>query len=159
MLSLRRAASVLAVALALAGAGCGNSGPEEAPAACLAGPGAYLRALTRAPAEVRLQGQTLISECLLPAQGGGELADVGSSMVRAATRLNVAARSDLTGPEALELGYLIGAAQRGAADTSGIHTDLIRRLNAAARFSPSGILPAPFERTFGRGYAAGRASG
>ena len=34
-----------------------------------------------------------------------------------------------------------------------------RRLNTAARFSPDGLLPPEFERTFGEGYAAGLESG
>ena len=36
----------------------------------------------------------------------------------------------------LRLGYLLGAAQRGADRTDGIHAELIRRLTAAARYSP-----------------------
>jgi len=57
----------------------------------------------------------------------------------------------------VQLGYLIGAVARGA---DAIHTDLARRLNAAARFSQTGgTLPASFERAFGRGYAAGHSSG
>ena len=41
-----------------------------------------------------------------------------------------------------------------------IHTDLVRRLNSAARFTlTGGTPPASFERAFGRGYAAGHSSG
>ena len=36
----------------------------------------------------------------------------------------------------VELGYLIGAAQRGAEETNGIHAELMRRLVAAATYSP-----------------------
>ena len=37
----------------------------------------------------------------------------------------------------LRLGYLLGAAQRGADGTEGIHADLIRRLAVAARYAPA----------------------
>jgi hypothetical protein len=151
------AAALLAL-LAL-GAGCSSSEPEVAPAACLAGPATYLRALRAAPGEVRLQGETPISECLTSAQEGGELANVGSDMVRAATELNRRAIEGGSGEAALEVGYLVGAAQRGAEETGGIHEDLIRRLNSAARFSRGGVPDAAFERSFGRGFAAGQESG
>ncbi len=118
---------------------------------------AYLRALERAPAEVRLAGTTPISSCLVPDQQAGQLADIGHEMVIAATKLNVEARRNPAGPAAVQLGYLLGAISKGA---DPIHTDLVRRLNAAARFSATGgALPASFERAFGRGYAAGHSSG
>ena len=148
------------IALIAAGAlliGCGSSEEDTAPAACLASPAGYLTALERAPAAVRLPGDVPISDCLVPNQSGGQLANVGRSMVIAATRLNVAARDDPAGPAALQLGYLIGAVSKGA-DT--IHVDLVRRLNSAAHFSESGgTQSASFERSFGRGYAAGHQSG
>jgi hypothetical protein len=54
----------------------------------------------------------------------------------------------------------MGAANRGAADTAGIHADLVRRLNSAARYSQGGApLPTGFESAYGRGYAAGRRDG
>jgi len=154
----RRLPASLALAL-LAAAGCGSSEPEAAPVACLAGPNAYLAALQAAPGEVRLQGETAISECLTSAQGGGELANVGSDMVRAATELNQRALERSSPAAVVQLGYLVGAAQRGAEQTGGIHEDLIRRLNAAARFTPSGAPDAAFERRFGRGFAAGQENG
>ncbi|HEX2360344.1 MAG TPA: hypothetical protein VHH72_11075 [Solirubrobacterales bacterium] len=141
---------------AVLAAGCSRSEPEETPEACLAGSDAYLRALAAAPGEVRLAGDTPISGCLVPEQEGADLARVGQEMIKAATDLNAAARQDPTGPASVQLGYLIGAVERGA---EGIHTDLKRRLSSAARFSPGGLLPAEFERTFGRGYSAGLESG
>ena len=57
-------------------------------------------------------------------------------MVEAATRLNAEARAEPGGAANLQLGYLLGAAQRGAEGTEGIHAELIRRLTAAARYSP-----------------------
>ena len=56
-------AAVLIAAASLPAAGCG-SGDEKTPEACLAGPGAYARALRRAPADARLAGRIPISSCL-----------------------------------------------------------------------------------------------
>ena len=153
----RVAAILVAASLLLGAAGCGQKKNDLAPAACLASSQGYLRALERAPAPVRLAGTTKISDCLVPEQDGGQLANIGHEIVIAATKLNVEARGDPAGPAALQLGYLIGAVGKGA---DAIHTDLVRRLNAAARFSASGGTPsAEFERAFGRGYAAGHTSG
>jgi hypothetical protein len=137
--------------------GCGSKQNDEAPAACLVGNQAYLQALQRAPAPVRLGGTTPISDCLVPEQSQGQLASIGQEMIVAATKLNAESRRDVSGPAPVELGYLLGAASKGA---DPIHTDLIRRLNSAAQFSPSGkALPTSFATAFGRGYAAGHASG
>lgn len=150
------ASLALSAAIAVLATGCSKSEAEGTPAACLAGADAYELALRAAPAEVRLEGETPISDCLVPEQEGGDLARVGEEVVKVATDLNVAAARTPSGPQALQLGYLVGAVERGA---EGIHADLVRRLSTAARFSPEGLLPARFERTFGRGYAAGLESG
>jgi hypothetical protein len=153
---VRITAAVLAVC-ALVAAGCGTQLDDEAPAACLATNEGYLHALERAPGQVRLAGSTPISACLVPEQDAGQLANIGRELIVAATKLNDEARQDPAGPAAVQLGYLIGAVSKGA---DVIHTDLVRHLNASARFSATGgTLPAGFERGFGRGYAAGRASG
>jgi hypothetical protein len=153
---LRGTSIVLAAAAILAIAGCGSKKNDLAPAACLVGDNVYLRALERAPGEVRLAGTTPISACLVPAQGGGQLFNIGGPMVKAATKLNAEARRG-SEPAALQLGYLSGAVAKGA---DAIHTDLVRRLNSAAQFSETGsTLPASFQRAFGRGYAAGNRSG
>ena len=138
-------------------AGCGSSQDDQAPASCLVGNEGYLKALQRAPSPVLLGSTTPISDCLVPQQEAGELANVGQEMIVAATKLNAEARRDPAGPASVQLGYLIGAVSKGA---DPIHTDLVRRLNSSARFSETGgTLPASFERAFGRGYAAGRQSG
>lgn len=152
----------LAIAVLVGGlvaAGCG--GPDDStPVACLEGTGTYLKALEQAPEEVKLSGETPISSCLAPNQQGGDLATVGVAMVTAATRLNAEARADPGGGANVRLGYLIGAAKRGADGTEGIHADLIRRLVVAARYSPDNRpLPAAFRRTYRRGYDAGYAGG
>jgi hypothetical protein len=154
---LERVAFALLAATMIVACGCGTKQNDEAPAACLAGNQTYLRSLERAPAPVRLAGTTPISDCLVPEQDAGQLASIGQEMIVAATKLNAEARRDPAGPAPLELGYLLGAVSKGA---DAIHTDLVRRLNSAARFSQTGgTLPASFERAFGRGYAAGRQSG
>jgi hypothetical protein len=156
-----RAFAVLAAScFALLGStGCGSTN-EETPVACRDGAGAYIGALEDAPGEVKLSGEVPISDCLVENQQGGELATVGTAMVLAATRLNTEAREDPGGQAALELGYLLGAAERGAEDTNGIHAELIRRLSFAARYSPENRpLPPLFLRTYRQGFDAGQARG
>lgn len=149
---------VLTSALALA-AGCGST-DDSTPVACLEGAPAYLRALETAPGEVRLSGSTPISECLAENQAAGDLANVGTAMLTAATKLSAEARTEPGGAANVELGYLLGAAQRGADETEGIHDELIRRLSAAARYSPDNQpLPATFLAAYRRGFDAGRAGG
>jgi hypothetical protein len=139
-------------------ASCGEE-EAETPAACLAPASAYLEALRQAPQPVLLEGMTPISDCLPAGQDTVELGQVGEEMVNAATRLNAEARRRPSGEATAQLGYLIGAAQQGASE-SGIHTDLLRRLDTAARFNEGGKpLPASFERAFGEGYAAGQETG
>jgi hypothetical protein len=158
---VRTASVTIVIALALASAGCGSGeDADSAPAACLGGPDAYLAALEDAPGEVLLEGETPIGDCLTEGQGGGQLATVGESAVAAATTLNEEALDDPSGDATVQLGYLVGALQEAASRTGGIHEDLIRRLDAAARYTPKGELPgAAFERAFGEGYAAGQARG
>jgi hypothetical protein len=139
--------------------GCG--GPDDStPVACLEGAPAYLRALQDAPGEVELGGATPISDCLAQNQTGGDLATVGAAMLTATTKLNVQARAEPGGPANLQLGYLLGAVERGADGTEGIHAELIRRLSAAARYSPDNQpLTATFLDAYRRGFDAGRTGG
>jgi hypothetical protein len=146
------------VALAVL-AGCGSRG-DATPVACLSGSHAYLRALRAAPGEARLAADTPISSCLAENQQAGDLAQVGDAMLETATTLNAEAREAPGGAANLQLGYLIGAAQRGAQKTGGIHAELVRRLTAAATYSPGKEDPGEsFERAYRRGYEAGLARG
>jgi hypothetical protein len=152
-------AIVCACLAALLGGGCGSQ-DNATPAACLGGADAYVGALAGAPGRVELSGGTPIGECLAPNQKGGDLATVGGAMVEAATRLNAEARAEPGGDANLQLGYLLGAAQRGADGTEGIHADLIRRLTVAARYAPGREpLPPAFYRAYRSGYAAGQRNG
>jgi hypothetical protein len=146
-------------ALALALPACGTN-DEGTPVACLEGSKTYLQALEDAPEPVRLPGGTRISDCVTKNQGGGELATIGISMVRAATALNSEARQNPGGPAAVELGFLLGAVERGAENTAGIHSELVRRLEAAAKYS-SGDRPLPrrLERAYEAGFEAGQVLG
>jgi hypothetical protein len=157
MAPVRRALALLAPIAVIVGCG---SDDAETPAACLTPASAYLEALEEAPGEVRLEGTTAISDCIVPSQEGGELSQVGSATVDAATRLNAEAARDSGGEATVQLGYLVGAVQEGAAETGGIHADLVRRLDTAAR-ATEGDEPfsARFERAFGEGYAAAQEGG
>ena len=156
----RYGAPLLAAAVLALAVGCGTSDPPQTPAACLSGPAAYLDALRAAPAEVRLDGSVAIGDCLVDEQGAGEIADVGQAAVAAATRLNAEGRRDPTGSAPLELGYLLGALEEAASGTGGIHADLVRRIETAARFAPQGHpLPSEFRREFAQGLAAGHSAG
>ncbi len=153
------ALATFALAGLIAIAGCG-SGDESTPVACLEGAGAYERALAAAPGQVQLQGATPISDCLVRNQSGGELAGVGEAMVTAATKLNAEARTEPGGDAALQLGYLLGAVQRGAERSEGIHSDLVRRLTVAARYAPGKQpLPGEFLAAYREGFDAGHSGG
>jgi hypothetical protein len=152
-------ASALICLLAALAAGCGNQS-DSTPVACLQGKEIYLAALAEAPRAVKLAGDTPIGECLAENQEGGDLATVGEAMVEAATELNGEARTVPSSPAALQLGYLIGAAQRGADGTEGIHADLLRRLTVAARYAPGREPLSPaFLVAYRKGYDAGHAEG
>jgi hypothetical protein len=152
------AASAFLVALALA-IGCGSS-DDSTPIACLEGPDAYRQALKAAPGEVLLGDETLVSECLTRNQSSGDIARVGEALIETAMGLNAEARAEPEGDAAVELGYLLGAVQRGAEESEGIHSDLVRRLVVAARYAPGKQpLPPQFRAAFREGFDAGRASG
>jgi hypothetical protein len=155
-------ASIVIVIACLAAtivAGCGGK-DSSTPVACLEGPNTYMRALEAAPGEVKLAGESPIGDCLAENQQGGDLATVGGTMVAPATKLNAEARGEPGGDAALRLGYLLGAAQRGAERSEGIHADLIRRLTVAARYAPgSQPLPPSFMRSYQAGFDAGHSHG
>ena len=155
---MRARIAIAVSALAILG-GCGST-DSSTPVACLEGAGPYLVALKGTPGAVELKGDTPISSCLTENQAGGDLATVGMATVIAATKLNAEARAEPGGDANVELGYLLGAAQRGADRTDGIHAELVRRLTAAARYSPDNRpLPATFLDAYQRGFDAGHAGG
>lgn len=157
---MRRQTPIALVATAVAlVAGCGST-DDGTPVACREGAGVFVSALGEAPGAVKLRGETPISECLAENQTGGDLATVGTTLVAVTTRLNAEARAEPGGDANLQLGYLLGAAQRGAEQTDGIHAELLRRISAAARYSPDSRPLTPiFQRTYREGFDAGMANG
>lgn len=156
---MRFVALALLACLSLIAAGCGEQ-DDSTPVACLEGARAYERALAAAPGEVLLGGETPISECLVRNQSSGDLARVGEAMIDAATDLNAAARTEPGGDANLQLGYLLGATQRGAEESEGIHADLVRRLTVSARYAPGeDPLSEEFLSTYREGFDAGRSGG
>src|SRR4051794_12702394 len=113
---LRRLAALALAPLALAAAGCGGSDPPPADAACTTSPAAIERALGHAPAPVTLGSGTRLSQCVSAARSDADLQTTGLVLTRAADHLAQRAQHGDAGA-AIELGYLVGAARRGAART------------------------------------------
>jgi hypothetical protein len=154
----RRAAALLAVTAALgAVAGCGAADPPPVDEACLSSPDAIERALSRAPAPVTLRSGTKLSQCVARARTDADLQTAGLVLTRAADHL--AGRAEQGDAHAaLALGYLVGAARRGAAQTNGIHAELAHRVESAARLLADTGGPA-VEGALERGLRAGQATG
>ncbi len=114
------------LALVFALAACGSD-PAALPVACGPAPEQVERALGRAPAAVTLGDATKLSDCVRDADSSADLQSVGVAFQAAAARLRV--RAD-TGEEqaAVALGYLAGAARKGAATTQGVSSELAVRL-------------------------------
>jgi hypothetical protein len=149
---VRRGRRSLLLALAvLAAGGCGKDNDKGFPSACPSDAEQVLAALSHAPSPVRIEGVAL-SECLTKRSSPEQVQRVGATYVEAAARLSQSARTDPGGRDALRLGYLVGAAHRGASSTEGVHSELIRRLDQELR----GARPSAALR---RGERAGRASG
>ena len=146
--------SFLAAALVgIALAGCGEDTGTDVPAACRdATPEEVLVALEAAPGEVRLSG-TPLSECFNRNANPGDVQGLGAVLIEVAENLANEAREEPEGEAPTRLGYLLGAAERGAGHTQGIHSELIRRLeNTSAGIDSS-------DPGYRQGLAAGRATG
>jgi hypothetical protein len=147
--------AMLLAVVALVLSACGAAA-RSAPAGCTRGADTVLRALAGAPGTVVLPGGSRLSACLTPAQPDGDLQNVGLSLTPAADALAERARhGDAT--SAFRLGYLIGALERRAAQTNGIHAELVRRVAAAATGLDAG--PGDVARGLAGGLRAGRARG
>src|SRR4051794_30331770 len=95
-------------------AGCGGNGPESLPAACTDGPGSIAKALVAAPAQVTVGGVPL-SHCFTRDASADDVQIVGMNLVAVAQQLGDKAAARPDGDAAVRLGYLVGAARRGAA--------------------------------------------
>ena len=146
---------VLALLAAASLAACGAAG-DPLDEACVSGPGAIERALTRAPAAVTLPSGTRLSQCVSNARSDADLQTAGAVLTRAADHLAARARTG-DADAALRLGYLVGAARRGAKRTAGIHAELQRHIErSAAALEESG---ASLADALARGRRAGEATG
>ncbi|HEV3001711.1 MAG TPA: hypothetical protein VGW75_13300 [Solirubrobacteraceae bacterium] len=149
---LARAAAALVLA-ALALTACSRSdGPAPSPE-CTVGPRELAKALRAAPGDVRLVDGTPISDCVGRARSDSNLQNIGLALTRVAEDLEAGAR---TAPRpALELGYLIGAARRGAPHDSSLQAELVYRLERSAAVS----MPPECERALVEGMRAGERRG
>jgi hypothetical protein len=142
-----RIAATAILAVALAGCGSGSAKPPEA---CMGDSAALLRALASAPAQVRVGGKP-ISDCFTRNQDGDSLQALSTGLLGAAQTLGDRARGG-NKQAALELGYLIGAATRGAQHT-GVAGEVVRRLRAET------AVGATRQAAYDRGLRAGLAGG
>lgn len=151
----------LAIALAAAVilVGCGNT-EADTPDICFEKPASITAALRNAPDPVALDGDTTISECLVRNQPDGDLINFGTNITEVATGLG--ADASKPGPAglkaAIDAGYLVGAVEKGAEDSDGIHATLVERVRAAAT---NGLADASdLERAhYEAGYEAGKENG
>jgi len=151
------ALSIPLIAIALLAVGCGNE-EVKTPVACLNGPAPFAKALGSAPGQVRLSGDVPISGCLLKNQPDGALVSVGGSLVTVATGLSRQMDAiALTNPsQATKAGYLVGAVEKGAEKTDGIHATLVQRVTSAA----TNNVKTPAQKAqYALGYKAGKADG
>jgi hypothetical protein len=121
---------VLALLAAASLAACGASA-DPLDEACMSGAGAIEHALTRAPDPVTLPSGTRLSQCVSDARNDADLQTAGAVLTRAADHLSAQARAG-DADAALRLGYLVGAARRGAKHTAGIHAELQRHIERSA---------------------------
>ncbi len=125
----RHLAALLLLAGALVPSGCSEDDDDGVPLSCRQGSTALSEALREAPGRVTLGG-TPLSACIKDTAGGGELRDVGQAYVYVAARLADAAAEDPDGAAAVQLGYLMGAFERGRVGAQGVGHELARRMRS-----------------------------
>lgn len=133
-------------------AGCSDGRKISTPPACLAAPEFWLTALANAPERVVIEESAAISECLPEKQTVANQEEVGRTAVIVASSLAVsikqgsAAGGESKSPTAEEAammaGYLVGALEKGANESGGIHDVLVTRVEAAATNGLDGASPA-----------------
>jgi len=132
MSSARPIASLLLAATALALAGCGSDPDGDGLAAGCANREQIAAALQAAPGAVSLESGTTISGCVNSARSDADLMTLGFAITAVADRLAEEGREG-DRQAALELGFLVGAADRGASTSQGIQSELAYRLESSAR--------------------------
>jgi hypothetical protein len=141
-------------ALAAVGTGACGHGPQLAGACRTGGQSAVLGALRTAPDRALLPGGTRLSDCVRAATSPGDLPLVGMALTDAGDRL--ARRAARDPGDALRLGFLQGAAERGARSTDGIADELVNRL---AHLLPADEASPAARAAYERGRSAGLARG
>ena len=130
---IRTSALAIIVAAGLFVTACGET-ETDTPEGCFVSAASYASSLRQAPGEVLLDAEVPISGCLVKGQTEGDLLDFAETTVRVATQTSAAIREP--GPDgikaAIDAGYLVGAIEKGAEDSEGIHTTLVDRVRAAA---------------------------
>ncbi len=134
-------------------AGCSEQGRAAPSPECLAGPDAVAKALADAPGDVALVDGTRISDCVRSAYSDAEQQNLGIVLTEVAEDLEADAAENPRA--ALRLGYLVGAARRGAPGDSALQFELVRRLERSAAID----LPAASQRSLEEGMRAGEQRG
>jgi hypothetical protein len=134
----------------LSGCGSGSRSSVTLPQGCIEGPGPVLKALAKAPGPVAIDG-TSISGCFSRNSTGDDEQILGTNLLSAAQQLGDRAHAG-NATAALQLGYLVGAAERGA-ERTGAAPELIRRLHAEA------AVPSATRTAYARGHNAGSSQG
>lgn len=131
----------------LALSGCGGRTPP-AQACIQAQPADVLQALRRAPDRVTLSDGTPLSQCVRRTIDDSRLQLLGATLTTAADTL--ARRMRTSDAAAFQLGFLIGATDRGTDQAAGLQGELANRIAGAA--PPDG---GPRRALLMRGRAAG----
>ncbi|HEX4806404.1 MAG TPA: hypothetical protein VFU94_10935 [Conexibacter sp.] len=145
----RTGVACLLALLALQGCGSRSSAPQ----ACIQAQTAdVLHALAHAPGRVALADGTPLSQCVRRTIDDVRLQALGAALTAAADAL--AERMRASEAAAFQLGFLIGATARGAAQAAGLQDELARRVAGSA-----GLDGGPRRATLLRGRAAGLRAG
>ncbi|HTU15544.1 MAG TPA: hypothetical protein VMF31_10125 [Solirubrobacterales bacterium] len=156
MRAIRLSALALTIACAVLVTACGET-DTETPAGCFVPAASFASSLRQAPGEVLLDAEVPISGCLVRNQKEGDLLNFGETAVKVATETGAAISEP--GPDgikaAIDAGYLLGAIEKGAEDSEGIHSTLVERVRSAATNGLDGA--SEFKRShFEAGREAGR---
>jgi len=143
---------VVCVLALLAFGGCGERTPPTQ--ACIEAQSAdVLQALTRAPQRVALADGTPLSQCVRRTIDDSRLQALGATLIAAADEL--ARQMRTSDAAAFQLGFLIGAVDRGTAQAAGLQDELANRIAGTA----AGVDAGPQRAAMLRGRAAGRRGG
>jgi len=131
--SLRSTTLLLTLACGLLVTACGET-ETDTPVGCFVSAASFASSLRQAPEEVLLDAEVPISGCLVRGQKEADLLEFGETAIKVATRTSAGIAEP--GPDgikaAIDAGYLVGAIEKGAEDSEGIHQTLVDRVTAAA---------------------------